>query len=237
MSRAAVLASSVATPSRRLSSWARRDAVRAPSALTRSRSSRTSSATTWNFVRTAGRVGGRRTAPSTSRATSASTGMIPCSAGRGARRRWAPSSVRAPPDRRWPGRATSPPSQHPHRDCGAAHRAAAARDRSAAGPHARCRRQPWPGRSDRAPGHRAASPSAPPALTPPGVSVNHREARPCPADRRRTWSVPPDTSTESGRTVIAREFSGQAADGMASYRCTIIAAVRLRPGPTATATG
>ena len=51
--------------------WCACDSVRPASAITRARSSRTSSATTWNLVRTAGRVGGRCTALSTSRATSA----------------------------------------------------------------------------------------------------------------------------------------------------------------------
>ena len=51
MSRAAVFARIVATPSRRLSCSARWASLLVRSALTRARSSRTSSATTWNLVR------------------------------------------------------------------------------------------------------------------------------------------------------------------------------------------
>jgi len=48
--------------------------------------------------------------------------------------------------------------------------------------------------------------------TPPGVSVNHRGGTVVALlDRRRTWSVPPDTATESGRTPIARDVPSHAA--------------------------
>ena len=57
VSRAAVFARIVATPSRRLSCVALNASVVVASAFTRARSSRTSRATTWNFVRTEGRVG------------------------------------------------------------------------------------------------------------------------------------------------------------------------------------
>ena len=78
VSRAAVLARIVATPSSRLSCSARWASVLVVSALTRARSSRTSSATTWNFVRTDGQHRRRAaTALSTSRTARASTGMMP----------------------------------------------------------------------------------------------------------------------------------------------------------------
>ena len=57
VSRAAVFARIVAMPSRRLSCSARWASVISLSALTRARSSRTSRATTWNFVRTDGTHG------------------------------------------------------------------------------------------------------------------------------------------------------------------------------------
>ena len=77
VSRAAVLARIVATPSRRLSCSARSASVIVLSALTRARSSRTSSATTWNLVRLDGLTGPRWAAASTSRTARASTGMMP----------------------------------------------------------------------------------------------------------------------------------------------------------------
>ncbi len=77
VSRAAVLARIVATPSRRLSCVALNASVVVASALTRARSSRTSSATTWNFVRTEGRIAPRATSACTSLTVMASTGMMP----------------------------------------------------------------------------------------------------------------------------------------------------------------
>ena len=76
MSRTAVFARIVAIPSRRLSCSARWASLLVSSALTRARSSRTSSATTWNFVRTVGRhPAPLRRAASTSRTARASTEM------------------------------------------------------------------------------------------------------------------------------------------------------------------
>ena len=77
VSRAAVFARIVATPSRRLSCAARWASVLAASALTWARSSRTSRATTWNLVRLLGDTGPRWAADSTSRTARASTGMMP----------------------------------------------------------------------------------------------------------------------------------------------------------------
>jgi hypothetical protein len=78
-SRAAVRASAVAIPSRRLSCSLRR-----PSGTSwpcrRVRSSRTSSATAWNVLRVDARGRPRSTASSTSRTALASTGTMPCSA-------------------------------------------------------------------------------------------------------------------------------------------------------------
>ncbi|MFC5040355.1 hypothetical protein [Ornithinimicrobium kibberense] len=76
----------VAMPSRRLSSSVRRAADISPSALTRARSSRMRSATTWNFVRTEGGVRPRLTAASTSRTTLASTWIVPSASWPGPRR-------------------------------------------------------------------------------------------------------------------------------------------------------
>ena len=103
-SRAAVLARMVATPSRRLSCSALCDSELSPSARTRSRSSRTSRAMTWNLVRSERRTSPRATPFSTSRTARASTGMIPSlSRSRTRLLRWA---VRVPPDLRWPRRPT-----------------------------------------------------------------------------------------------------------------------------------
>ena len=74
-SRTAVVARIVATPSSRLNCSARRVSLMVWSALTRECSSRTSSATAWNFVRTAGVTRPRWTAASTSRTARASTEM------------------------------------------------------------------------------------------------------------------------------------------------------------------
>ena len=105
MSRAAVFARIVAIPSRRLSCSARWASVLVSSARTRARSSRTSRATTWNFVRTEGSTRPRSAAASTSRTVRASTGMMP-SLSRSRTRRWFRGAVRRAPDWRWPRRAT-----------------------------------------------------------------------------------------------------------------------------------
>ena len=75
------------------------------SARTRSRSSRTSRATTWNFVRTDGTTRPRWTAVSTSRTVRASTGMMP-SLSRLRARCCCRGAGRRAPGWRWPFRAT-----------------------------------------------------------------------------------------------------------------------------------
>ena len=72
-SRTALLARIVAMPSRRLSCSARCVSLLFSSARTRARSSRSSSATAWNFVRVAGVTRPFRRAASTSRTARAST--------------------------------------------------------------------------------------------------------------------------------------------------------------------
>ena len=117
VSRAAVLARMVATPSSRLSCSVRCPSVLSASFLIRDRSSRTSRATTWNFVRPEGRTLPRCAAASTSRTALARTGIIPSLSRsrtrRGARdapaRRVTPvraeppaAPLRAAPGWRWP---------------------------------------------------------------------------------------------------------------------------------------
>jgi hypothetical protein len=82
VSRAAVLARMVATPSRRLSSSARAASVTAVSALTRARSSRTRKAMTWNLTRFVGPSLPRWALASTSRTLRARIGMIGASSSR-----------------------------------------------------------------------------------------------------------------------------------------------------------
>ena len=105
VSRAAVFARMVAMPSRRLSCSARWASVLATSALILARSSRTSRATTWNFVRTEDIAEPRSTAVSTSRTLRASTGMMP-SLSMSRTRRWLRAGARRAVDWRWPRRAT-----------------------------------------------------------------------------------------------------------------------------------
>ena len=108
-SRTAVVARMVAMPSRRLSCSARRLPVPA-AARTRARSSRSSRATAWNFVRTAGVTRPRRAAASTSRAVRASTETT---SSRWRARRCFRGAVRTAPAWRWPGRATDSSSALP----------------------------------------------------------------------------------------------------------------------------
>ena len=113
VSRAAVLARIVATPSSRLSCSALRCAsVSSVSALTRARSSRTSSATTWNLVRADGVTGPRSDGASTSRTARASTGMMPSLSPCRRPLRW-PPWVRLLPDWRWPRLAKELPFDCP----------------------------------------------------------------------------------------------------------------------------
>ena len=105
VSRAAVCARISAIPSRRLSCSARWASLLVPSARTRVRSSRASSATTWNFVRTEGITRPRWTAASTSRTVRASTGMMP-SLSRSRHVAGCAGAVRRAADWRWPRRAT-----------------------------------------------------------------------------------------------------------------------------------
>ena len=77
VSRAAVFARIVATPSSRFSVSARTSSLMSGSVFARARSSRTSTAITWNFVRPEGLTGPRDAAVSTSRTARASTGMRP----------------------------------------------------------------------------------------------------------------------------------------------------------------
>ncbi len=95
VSRAAVRARIVATPSRRLSCVALNASVVVPSDFTRARSSRTSSATTWNLVRTEGRMAPRATSACTSLTVMASTGMRP-SLSPDRTRRWVRAGLRRP---------------------------------------------------------------------------------------------------------------------------------------------
>ena len=117
VSRVAVLARIVATPSSRLSCSLRSASVLVVSALIRARSSRTSSATTWNLVRTDGRTLPRSTPASTSRTARASTGMMP-SLSRSRTRRRDRGAVRVAPDWRWPRRANKPSSGLPRHAAG-----------------------------------------------------------------------------------------------------------------------
>src|SRR6478752_7228941 len=82
VSRAAVLARIVATPSRRLSSSARVPSVTEVSALTRARSSRTRKAITWNLTRFVGPSFPRWALASTSRTLRARIGMMGASSSR-----------------------------------------------------------------------------------------------------------------------------------------------------------
>ena len=79
VSRAAVFARMVATPSSRLSSSVRSASVSSASVLARARSSRMSNAITWNLVRLLGPTLPRSAAFSTSRTARASTGISPVS--------------------------------------------------------------------------------------------------------------------------------------------------------------
>ena len=90
VSRAAVFARIVATPSRRFSISARSESGTAGSFLALARSSRISSAITWNFVRPVGLTLPRSAAPSISRTARASTGISPASSPCRARRCWWP---------------------------------------------------------------------------------------------------------------------------------------------------
>ena len=106
-SRTAVVARMVAMPSRRLSCSARSLSVPA-AARTRARSSRSSMATAWNFVRTAGVTRSRPTAASSSRAVRASTEMT---SPRWLTRRCFRGAVRRAPFWRWPDRAKDSSSE------------------------------------------------------------------------------------------------------------------------------
>ncbi len=88
VSRVAVFARIVATPSRRLSWAAFCAALSSVSAFSRERSSRTSSATTWNLVRPLDFTRPRCDIASTSRTARASTGMIPSLSSSRPLRRW-----------------------------------------------------------------------------------------------------------------------------------------------------
>ena len=112
VSRAAVLARIVATPSSRLSCSLRCASVLVSSALMRARSSRTSRATTWNFVRTDDITDPRWTAASTSRTARASTGMMPSLSRSRTRRRFR-GAVRRALCWRVPRRATDSSSAVP----------------------------------------------------------------------------------------------------------------------------
>jgi hypothetical protein len=92
VSRAAVFARMPARPSSRFCSLERSASVSVASFLTRARSSRSSSAATWNLARLAGFSGPFCTAVSTSRAARASTGITPASS--------PPRARREPPERR-----------------------------------------------------------------------------------------------------------------------------------------
>ena len=111
-SRTAVFARIVAIPSRRFSCSARRVWLPVCFPWTRACSSRTSSATTWNFVRTAGVTRRRSTAASTSRTARASTDMTSSEA---RTRRCFGEAVRRAPACRRPGRATNSSSERPAR--------------------------------------------------------------------------------------------------------------------------
>ena len=108
-SRTAVVARMVAMPSRRLSCSARWLSLPA-AARTRARSSRSSRATAWNFVRTAGVTRPRWAAASTSRAVRASTEMT---SPLWRTRRCFRGAVRRASAWRWPGRATDSSSGMP----------------------------------------------------------------------------------------------------------------------------
>ena len=82
VSRAAVLARIVATPSRRFSSSERTASVNPVSALTRARSSRTRKAITWNLTRLVGPSLPRCAFASTSRTLRARIGMMGASSSR-----------------------------------------------------------------------------------------------------------------------------------------------------------
>ena len=86
VSRAAVFARIVATPSSRFSTSARSASVTVRSVFALARSSRISSATTWNFTRFCGPTLPRSAAASISRTARASTGMSPASSPWRARR-------------------------------------------------------------------------------------------------------------------------------------------------------
>ena len=103
-SRTAVVARMAAMPSRRLSRSARRLSLPA-AARTRARSSRSSRATAWNFVRTAGVTWPRRAAASTSRAVRESTETT---SPPWRTRRCFCGALRRAPVWRWPGRAKDP---------------------------------------------------------------------------------------------------------------------------------
>ena len=82
VSRAAVFARIVATPSRRLSSSARAESATAVSAFTRARSSRTRKAITWNLTRLVGPSFPRWALASTSRTLRARIGISGASSSR-----------------------------------------------------------------------------------------------------------------------------------------------------------
>ena len=108
-SRTAVVARMVAMASRRLSCSARRPSLPV-AARTRARSSRSSMATAWNFVRTAGVTRPRWAAASSSRAVRESTETT---SPRWLTRRCFRGAVRRAPVWRWPGRATDSSSAMP----------------------------------------------------------------------------------------------------------------------------
>ena len=103
-SRTAVIARVVAMPSRRLSCSARCVSLRVSSARTRARSSRSSSATAWNFVRVAGVTRPLRRAASTSRTVRESTDMT---SSRSRPRRRSRGALRRALVWGWPRRATN----------------------------------------------------------------------------------------------------------------------------------
>ena len=103
-SRTAILARIAAMPSRRLSCSVRFASVPAAPARTRARSSRNSSATAWNFVRTEGVTRAPWTAASSSRTVRASTVRTSPS---GRTRPCLRGALRRAPVWCWPGRATN----------------------------------------------------------------------------------------------------------------------------------